>query len=83
MTSDEGALADGDIIIGSDCKSVQLRADKDGKGDGRVYPITFSVRDAVGITSTLARKVTVPHDQSGKKDTVDSGARYTVTSSCP
>ena len=37
-----------DIIIAADCKSVQLRSERDGDGDGRVYTITFNVCDASG-----------------------------------
>jgi hypothetical protein len=61
---------------------VQLRASRDGNGDGRVYTITFRARDASGNTSFVTATVTVPHDQ-GHGDAVDSGAAYTVNSSCP
>jgi DNA/RNA endonuclease G (NUC1) len=83
VTSDEGSLASGDIIIAGDCKSVQLRADRNGSGDGRVYTITYRVRDAAGNAATLTRQVIVPHDQGSGSNAVDSGVAYTVTSSCP
>jgi hypothetical protein len=83
VTSDEGSLADNDIIIAADCKSVQLRPDRSGNGDGRVYTITFTVRDAVGHVQTLTRQVIVPHDQGTSSGAIDSGVAYTVTSSCP
>jgi len=82
VSSDEGTAASGDIVIAVDCKSVLLRAERDGSGDGRVYTITFRVRDASGNTTTVSAKVTVPHDQ-GSGAAVDSGAAYTVNSSCP
>jgi hypothetical protein len=83
VTSDEGSLADNDILIAADCKSVQLRPDRNGNGDGRVYTITFTVRDAVGHVQTLTRQVIVPHDQGTSSGAIDSGVAYTVTSSCP
>jgi DNA/RNA endonuclease G (NUC1) len=82
VTSDEGSAADGDIVIGGDCKSVQLRADRNGSSDGRVYTITFRVRDTAGNTTTLTRQVTVPHNQ-GNSNAVNSGVAYAVTSGCP
>jgi endonuclease G len=80
VTSDEGSASNNDVIIGADCKSVQLRADRNGGGDGRVYTITFRVRDTAGNTTTLKRQVTVPHNQGSSA--IDSGVAYTVASSC-
>jgi hypothetical protein len=80
VTSDEGTRSSGDIIIAADCKSVQLRADRNGNGDGRVYTITFRVRDASGNTTTKAAKIAIPR---GQGSAVDSGPAYTVTSGCP
>lgn len=82
VTSDEGSSTGGDILIGGNCRSVQLRADREGKGDGRVYTITLSVRDAAGNTTTMNRKVTVPRDQGQGSTAVDSGTAYAVVSSC-
>jgi hypothetical protein len=81
VSSDEGTAASGDIVIAPDCKSVQLRADRDGDGDGRVYTLTFLARDASGNTSFVTAKVTVPHNQNGTA--VDSGPAYTINSTCP
>jgi hypothetical protein len=83
VTSDEGASSSGDIVIAANCKSVQLRADRNGNGDGRVYTITFRVRDTWGNATTATAKVTVPHDQGNGINAVDSGIAYTVNSSCP
>ncbi|HYW70286.1 MAG TPA: cadherin-like domain-containing protein, partial [Pyrinomonadaceae bacterium] len=82
VSSDEGSAASGDIVIAGDCKSVQLRAARNGNGDGRVYTITFRARDAAGNTSFVTAHVTVPHDQ-GHPNAVDSGPAYTITSGCP
>jgi len=54
-----------DIVIASDGKSVKLRAERMGGGDGRVYTITLSATDAAGNTATATCEVIVPHDRSG------------------
>lgn len=82
VTSDEGVAADADILIAAGCKSVQLRGDRNGNGDGRVYTITFRVTDSSGNTTTLARQVTIPHSQNGNA-AIDSGVAYTINGTCP
>jgi hypothetical protein len=44
---------------------VQVRAERSGTGDGRVYRIAFTVSDGKGGSCTGTVKVGVPHDQSG------------------
>lgn len=86
VTSDETENGDGDgntlqdIVIGSDCKSVQLRAERNGGGNGRVYTITFRLRDSAGNDAYATAKVVVPH--STGEAAVDNGPNYTVNSSC-
>jgi hypothetical protein len=70
-----------DIVIAADCKSVQLRSERMGGGNGRVYTITFKVTDASGNISTATAKVTVPHSQNGAA-AVDDGPANTVNG-CP
>jgi hypothetical protein len=88
VTSDEAENSGGDgntlndIIIAANCKSVQLRSERMGGGNGRVYTITFKVTDSSGNVSTATKKVTVPHSQNGSP-AVDDGPQYTVLSSCP
>ena len=89
VTSDEVENGNGDgntnndIVISCNRKSVQLRAERDGSGDGRVYTITFKVTDSFGASSTVTAKVTVPKNQNGSP-AVDSGVHYTVTNAtCP
>ena len=90
VTSDEldnnPAGADGntvnDIVIAGDCKSVQLRRERDGNLDGRVYTVTFSVTDSVGHTATATAHVTVPLNENGGA-AVDSGPLNTVNGNCP
>jgi len=89
VTSDEldNSGGDGntthDIVIASNCKSVQLRSERDGGGNGRVYTITFSVRDTAGHVTTATAKVTVPKSQGNGGAAVDDGPHYTVNGSCP
>jgi hypothetical protein len=88
VTSDEVENGNGDgntlndIVIAADCKSVQLRSERDGSADGRVYTIFFSVKDTAGNVTTVSTKVTVPKSQNGSP-AVDSGPHYTVNGTCP
>ena len=88
VTSDETENGNGDgntsndIVIAADCKSVQLRSERQGRNNGRVYTITFKVRDASGNAATATAKVTVPKSQNGAP-AVDDGPLYTVASGCP
>src|SRR5262249_43821691 len=88
VTSDEpeNTAGDGntlnDIVIAGDCKSVQLRSERIGSANGRVYTITFRVTDSKGNSTTATAKVTVSKSQNGA-GAVDDGPRYTVLSSCP
>jgi predicted outer membrane repeat protein len=89
VTSDETENGNGDgntnndIIIAANCKSVQLRSERQGGADGRVYTIYFKVKDAAGNATTVTAKVKVPKNQGNNGGAVDSGVHYTVTSSCP
>jgi hypothetical protein len=88
VTSDEPENSGGDgntlndIVLAANCKSVQLRVERDGGGDGRVYTITFKVTDASGNVATATAKVTVPQSQNGSP-AVDSGPHYVVLGGCP
>ncbi|MEN3325256.1 MAG: hypothetical protein V7638_63 [Acidobacteriota bacterium] len=72
-----------DIVIAANCKSVQLRRERDGGLNGRVYTITFKVTDSFGNSATATVKVNVPVTNGGTA--VDNGAAagYTVNSLCP
>ena len=73
-----------DIVIGADCKSVQLRAERATSGNGRVYRITFKITDSAGNTTTVMAKVSVPTSQNGAAAIDDGpGAGYTVNGACP
>jgi hypothetical protein len=80
VSSDESVKALDMVILGG--QSVQLRADRDGSGDGRVYTMFADVTDEAGNTTPVACKVQVPHDASGAP-AVDSGAVSCVGHECP
>jgi uncharacterized repeat protein (TIGR01451 family) len=86
VTSDEVENGNGDgntsndIVIAPDCKSVQLRSEREGGGDGRVYTITLKVTDSGGNAATAVRKVFV---QNGSGAAIDSGVHYTVNGCSP
>lgn len=52
--------------------TVQLRADRNPHGSGRVYTVWVEVIDAAGNRTTGAVTVTVPHDQSGTSQPVST-----------
>ncbi|MCH8128074.1 DUF5011 domain-containing protein, partial [candidate division KSB1 bacterium] len=88
VSSDEPEDANGngdgktfnDIVIADDCKSVQLRKERQGGGNGRVYTIHFEAVDHSGNPATASYQVQVPHD---KKDiAMDEGPAYTVLGNC-
>lgn len=89
VTSDEAENANGngdgntidDMVIASDCGSVQLRQERDGTGDGRVYTVHFALTDECGNVSTASFDVTVRQNQGGSL-AVDGGAVYCESGSC-
>jgi hypothetical protein len=88
VTSDEADNGPGsgntanDIVIGADCKTVQLRAERESGGDGRVYTIWFKVSDSAGNTTMKTATVVVPLN-GNNAPAIDSGARYTVNGNTP
>jgi hypothetical protein len=72
-----------DIVISADGKSVQVRSEREGTGDGRVYTVSYSVTGPSGSSAQSTCHVYVPHDQSGVHDVVDSGVHYCVGAGCP
>jgi hypothetical protein len=72
-------LGDGDTAVDAFINSdgtVLLRAERDGKGDGRVYHIHFTASDLEGSASGVVT-VCVPHQKG--RGVVDGGARHDST----
>jgi len=88
VTSDEPDDAAGsgdgntqdDMVITS-ATTVNLRAERQGSGDGRVYQVHFTVTDASGNSANASCQVQVPHDNSGAP-AVDSGVASCVGRGC-
>lgn len=60
-SSNESPLTPADIAISG--TTVQLRAERSGAGQGRVYVLTASAADVAGNVATASATCTVPHDQ--------------------
>lgn len=76
VTSNEpdNGLGDGDttgdiqgVELGTADTDFDLRAERSGKGSGRVYTVVYKIVDAGGVETLKTAWVTVPHDNSGKK----------------
>lgn len=87
VTSDEleddkiekGGKGDGntlDDIIIVDSHTIQLRAERMGGDDGRVYTVNYIVVDASGNSSEASAIITVPHNVDDP--VIDSGVQYIV-----
>ncbi len=61
--------------------SFQVRAEREGPSDGRVYTVHYEVKDASGNTAPGTCHVRVPH--SPGRTAVDSGPKFCVGSGCP
>jgi hypothetical protein len=61
--------------------SAQVRAERSGQGDGRIYHLEFTASDGRGGSCRGEVSVCVPHDQRGGR-CVDSGPRYDSMVSC-
>lgn len=69
----DGDTAPDGAINGS---RAQVRAERSGSGNGRVYTISFTASDGRGGTASGIVKVSVPHDQGKGKVAVDDGQTY-------
>jgi uncharacterized repeat protein (TIGR01451 family) len=77
ITQDEpvNSTADGntspDATIGSG-GAFQVRAERSGQGDGRVYRVAFTATDGLGGECSGVGRIGVPHDQGGRPAPIDS-----------
>ena len=60
-----------------DCQTVNLRAERQGGGNGRVYTVYMTVSDGNGNTGEATAQIHVPHDKSATA--VDDGESYDLT----
>ena len=76
ITSNEAdnGLGDGDTSndiqgaeFGTDDREFLLRAERSGKGLGRIYTVTYSATDSSGNVTYATAEVTVPHDHGKSK----------------
>lgn len=49
--------------VGTDDREVELRAERSGRGDGRIYTLTYEATDMAGNVSLPAAEVKVPHNK--------------------
>ncbi|PSR56586.1 hypothetical protein AHMF7605_25360 [Adhaeribacter arboris] len=83
VSSDEAATGGGsgntkvDIIISPDGQSVQVRAERAGTGDGRVYVLTVEALDRAGNVGLATYQVQIP--KSASKPAIAGTPVYTVT----
>ena len=74
--------ADGNTPIdggGVGTSTAWVRAERSGKGNGRVYEIRFTATDSVGASCSGSVTLGVPRDQGKGRVPVDSSVRYDST----
>jgi uncharacterized delta-60 repeat protein len=84
ITQDEPThgLGGGDVGpdgFGVGTSQAQLRAERSGSGNGRVYVVQFTASDGRGGTCSGSVSVGVPHDQGKGSVPVDDGQLYDST----
>ena len=75
VTQDEPVLRGPDAKRGERSDQVWLRAERRGKGDGRVYRIEYLARDGHGNSCDSTATVVVPHDRADPA-ALDSGSSF-------
>jgi uncharacterized repeat protein (TIGR01451 family) len=77
----EGVTTD-DIVIAPNCRSVRLRAERAGPGNGRVYTVSLRLTDRGGAVTRADFVVRVPKGQNGVP-AVKGSTAVTVIGGCP
>jgi hypothetical protein len=82
ITQDEptGPPSNGPTAVVDETGACQLRSERDGGGNGRVYTIWYTADDGSGGACDGSVQVCVPHDR-GHSGCVDDGQRYDAYSS--
>ncbi len=73
----DGAFAPDGFGVGT--SSAQVRAERDGAGNGRVYHIAFKADDGQGGTCLGEVQVAVPKSADSAQNVIDDGALYDST----
>ena len=63
QADDIQAVGGGPVAVGTDVRSFQLRAERLGSGNGRIYTVTYRATDHSGNSTVASGQVSVPHDQ--------------------
>lgn len=84
ITQDEpvNGLGDGDTApdgFGVGSSKAELRAERSGTGNGRVYAVHFAADDGNGGQCTGSVNVAVPHDKGKESAAIDDGQAYDST----
>ncbi|TMQ11575.1 MAG: hypothetical protein E6J91_22575 [Deltaproteobacteria bacterium] len=84
ITQDEPVNGDGDGNTSPDgfgigTAQAQLRSERSGLGNGRVYAVSFTASDGKGGSCTGTMMVGVPHDQGQGAIPIDDGQIYDST----
>lgn len=84
ITQDEpvNGLGDGDTApdgFGVGTSQAQLRRERSGTGNGRVYALSFKASDGKGGSCTGSVTVGVPHDQGQQSTPINDGQNYDST----
>ncbi|MHB9098081.1 MAG: CARDB domain-containing protein [Syntrophales bacterium] len=72
-------LGDGDTSPDATLNPLQVRAERSGTGNGRVYHVGFTAQDGKGGKCESLVKICVPHDQGQAKVCIDGGPLYDST----
>jgi hypothetical protein len=81
ITQDEPLSGNTPDATGLGSATAQVRAERAGGADGRVYHLTFTATDSQGASCAGTVTVCVPHDQGGGRTCGDGGALYSSTGS--
>lgn len=73
----------GDILIDPSCRSAQVRRERNGNGNGRIYTATLSLTDANGNRSEVDFVIRVDDNLGPKGVAVDDGPAYSISCSAP
>jgi len=87
VTQDEPLVGEGSGNFCPDARvhngRLQLRAERAGSGNGRVYEVAFTATDGRGGSCSGTITVCVPHDRSPGQGCVDDGQEVDSFGPCP